>query len=163
MVVALGAAALLVAVLLSRTTTNRPDPKSICRSLQDASVVSDCRARQDSVEYGVRVVSRARFVVQYKGRKAYSGIVAEFKDVEDLVRFLAAANEEQQRAARRTAAATEIASDSTVAAPQVLAELRSVQIRSDRRKLAVHLVPVYGGPQQAVQGQVEAIRTSIAE
>ena len=155
------AAALAVAGWLWQQSSRNPDPREICHSLERRGVVSRCRARSDWVKYAVRIPLAATFLVMHDGRHAYSGVLAQFRNPKDLEHFLVAAREEHRRSARKIAAATEIGSEGRTPATEVLADLQLVQARNDRALLAVHLVPLYGGPHPQVKGQVEAIRAAL--
>jgi hypothetical protein len=144
-----------------RSVRGQHDPIVICRSLEDAGVVTRCRARDDTVEYGVRVKQLAEFELRVGGRKAYSGTLASFRDVRDMQHFLRAAAEQHRQNAAKIGAATEIGSHGKVAATDVLNELVPVQVENAQRRLAVDLAPFYGGPQPAARPEVEAVRAAV--
>ena len=163
MLAVLGAAAVAAVGWQWLRTARGRDPRQICQSLEQRGVVSKCRVRVDWVQNGVRIPQASTFLVQHDGRHAYSGILAQLRNAEDLEHFLAAAQEEHNRSARKIAAATEIGSEGKTPATEILAELKTVQARNDEALLALHLVPLYGGPQQQARGQVEAIRAALLD
>ena len=158
---AVGVAALAVIGGRWLRSSRQPGPREICHSLEQRGVVAKCRARSDWAKHNVRIPVAATFVVKHNGRQAYSGILAELRNPQDLERFLAAAEEEHRGSARKIAAATEIGSEGRTPASEVLADLKVVQARNAQALLALHLVPLYGGPQSQAQAQVEAIRAAL--
>jgi hypothetical protein len=162
---AIGSLAVVLALAVGfflRSGTEQPGPRAICQALEQAGTVSDCRARTGGADHGMPVVEVARFRVSFQGRKAYSGTLARFGSVPDLERYLAAARDDQRAAARKIAAATEIGSGGRTRGEDVLKELVPVQFRNDERLLAVHLVPIYGGPQPGARDQVAAIQAAVS-
>ena len=159
---ALGVIALVVgAVRVVRSLDAKGDAMLVCRSLEKAGAVAKCALQRSPIVYGVQAEQVVRFEVTSNGHRAYLGTLARLRDEDRVQQFLRLSAEADRKSARRTAAAAEIGSRGKISGTSIMAQLAPIQSANLGRRIAVDLKPVYGGPQQAAAGQVEAIRARV--
>jgi hypothetical protein len=154
---------ILGAIRVARGRSAQGDVMLLCQSLQKAGVVTRCALQTSPIVYGVQAEQVVRFEVRSQGLRAYSGTLARLRDPERVQQLLRFSAEADTKSARRTAAAAEIGSRGRVSGTSVMAALAPIQIANLGRCIVADLKPVYGGPQQAAAGQVEAIRARVRQ